>query len=143
MTDHPLDEAAETIARRYRRARKIVEVGVGRNPHVARRLTQLLPHIEIILVDKDPEAVEYLGRLGFKAVRDDVARPDPRLYGSADLIYSIHPPPELIPHLIRLAESVGSDLMVKPLSEDAYLAGLRPCERIGGLYLLVSRGENP
>ncbi len=138
---HPLSETAKTIAERYPWARKIIEVGVGWNPQVAKELRKLLPEAEIILVDKNPEAVEHLKTLGFKAVRDDIINPDHEIYMSSTLIYSIHPPPELIPYMIQLAEKVGADLLIKPLSEDAYLAELNTKRRVGSMYLLVSHGE--
>ena len=96
-----------------------------------------MPRAEILLVDKNPEVVKYLRKRGFKAFQDDITNPRLHLYRGADLIYSVHPPPELLPYLIRLAERVKAALLVKPLSEDAYLAGLDPGWKIDDLYLLV------
>ena len=124
-------ELAEFISSRYSSARKIVEIGVGRSPYTALRLRKLLSKTDLILVDIDGRVVEDLRRLGFKAVKDDVQVPRLEIYKNADLLYSIRPPFELIPKLIDLASLIGSDLLIAPLSEDAYLSGVgRGFERI-------------
>jgi len=96
---------------------------VGRAPWTALELRRLLPHAEVILVDRDPEALKEVGKAGFKTLLDDVARPRIREYGGADLLYSIHPPAELRDPILDLASKVGAGILVKPLSEDAYLYG--------------------
>ena len=122
---------AELISKQYSSARKIVEVGVGRSPYTALQLRKLLPKTDLILVDIDGRVVEELRRIGFKAVRDDIQTPRLEIYENADLLYSIRPPFELIPKLIDLASLTGSDLLIAPLSEDAYLSGIgRGFERI-------------
>lgn len=68
--------------------------------------------------------VKWLLELGLKAFIDDVLKPRIELYKSADLIYSIRPPSELIPKIIELSELVSSDVLIAPLSEDAYLSEL-------------------
>ena len=124
-------ELAELISKQYSFARKIVEIGVGRSPYTALRLRKLLPKTDLILVDVDERVVEELRKLGFKAVRDDIQAPRLEIYENADLLYSVRPPFELIPRLIDLASLIGSDLIIAPLSEDAYLSGIgRGFERI-------------
>ena len=115
---------AEFISKQYSSARKIVEIGVGRSPYTALQIRKFLPETELILVDVDEQVVEELRRLGFKAVRDDIQTPRLEIYENADLLYSIRPPFELIPRLIDLASLIGSDLIIAPLSEDAYLSGI-------------------
>ena len=117
-------EIAEFISRRYFSAKKIVEIGVGLSPYVALHLSSKLPEAEIIVTDIDERVVKWLLDLGLKAFVDDVSRPRLNLYESADLIYSIRPPFELIPKMIELSDLVSSDILIAPLSEDAYLSEL-------------------
>ncbi len=51
-------------------------------------------------------------------VVDDITNPDLSIYKDATLIYSIRPPEELQNHIKRVAESVGADLIIKPLSTE-------------------------
>jgi uncharacterized UPF0146 family protein len=53
---------------------------------------------------------------------DDVTEPDFSLYSSVDLIYSLRPPQELVPYMVRLAKTISADLIVKPLTSD-YVGG--------------------
>jgi uncharacterized UPF0146 family protein len=50
---------------------------------------------------------------------DDVTMPVVSLYDDRDIIYSMRPPPELIPYMKKLAETISADLIVKPLSTDS------------------------
>lgn len=117
-------ELAEFISKQYSFARKIVEIGIGRSPYTALQLRKLLPETDLILVDVDEQVVEELRSLGLKAIRDDIQTPRLEIYEDADLLYSIRPPFELIPKLMDLASMIGSDLLIAPLSEDAYLSGI-------------------
>jgi len=49
---------------------------------------------------------------------DDITDPDLFFYRNTGLIYSIKPPPELVPHMKKTAECVSADLIVKPLASD-------------------------
>lgn len=117
-------EIAEFISQRYFSAKKIVEIGVGLSPYVALHLSSKLPEAEIIVTDVDERVVKWLLKLGLKVFMDDVSKPRLRLYESADLIYSIRPPFELIPKIMELGEIISSDVLIAPLSEDAYLSEL-------------------
>jgi hypothetical protein len=99
---------AEYIAKNYSNAKKIVEVGAGREFSVLQELRKKL-NAQIIATD----VVESGG-----IVKDDVAEPDISIYKDAELIYSIRPPPELYPHLENIARKVGADLIVRSLSSD-------------------------
>ena len=116
-------ELALFIFQNFRNAKKIIELGVGFSPQTAIKLRQLLPRIEIIVVDKNPEALKGLDSYGLKAVQDDLFKPKLEIYRSTDLLYSIHPPLELIEPMKNLAERVKAPLLIKPLSEDAYFYG--------------------
>lgn len=119
-------EIASYISSHYSDAEKIVELGVGFAPWIALELRRLLPHSRIIVVDKNPEALRSLGGKGLELVLDDFLTPALKHYIGASLLYSIHPPPELLPHMLVLAERVRAAFLVKPLSEDAYFYGFHP-----------------
>ena len=117
-------EIAEFILGRYPSAKKIVEIGVGWSPYTALQLKSKLPEAELIVTDVNEQVAKQLLKYGLKAFIDDVSNPRVELYEGADLIYSIRPPFELIPKIIKLGEIVASDVLIAPLSEDAYLSDL-------------------
>ncbi|MEM3897719.1 MAG: UPF0146 family protein, partial [Nitrososphaerota archaeon] len=133
------------ISKLYPRARKIVEVGVGRSPHALLQLRSLLMEAEIVATDIDPEAVKELNQMGIKAFIDDIFKPNEKVYEGADLIYSIRPPSELIPKLAELGRKVGTDVLIIPLSEDEYLSDLSGWERLeeDGIIVYLLRGSSP
>jgi uncharacterized protein len=100
---------SEYIIANYRDASLIVEVGVGWFPLVALTLQEHL-NMDIIMTDIKP----YHSNV----VIDDIANPDLNIYKDATLIYSIRPPEELQKHIIMVSESVGADLIIKPLSTE-------------------------
>lgn len=99
---------SEYIITNYEDASRIVEVGVGGFTLVAFTLKEHL-NLDIIMTDIKPYA---------KVTVDDITDPDMDIYKNADLIYSIRPPEELQPHIIRVAEFVRADLIIKPLSTE-------------------------
>ena len=88
---------------------KIAEVGIGEFSKVADTLSQK-ENITLIKTDINPYSDEV--------IRDDVTNPDLRLYEDVDIIYSIRPPSELQPHLVNLAQRTGSQLIIKPLTNE-------------------------
>jgi hypothetical protein len=115
-----MDEAAvaDAIVRRFPAARRIVEVGIGRNPGVARRLATRLPGVELVVTDTDGGCLAEHAQLPARAVRDDVAAPDVALYRGADLVYAVRMPPELVGALARLAGLARVPVLLAPLSGD-------------------------
>ena len=51
-------------------------------------------------------------------IKDDITTPNLKLYYDVDIIYSIRPPSELQPYLIKLAEDINSQLIIKPLTNE-------------------------
>jgi uncharacterized protein len=100
---------SEYIIANYKNASLIVEVGVGGFPLVALTLQEHL-NIDIIITDIKP----YHDMV----VVDNITKPDLNIYRGASLIYSIRPPEELQNHIKRVAEVVGADLIIKPLSTE-------------------------
>lgn len=106
-----MDRVADYISAHY--DGRVVEVGVGSNTQVADILRRR-GH-DVVVTDIEDHSHE-----GF--VQDDVTNPDLRVYEDASLIYSVRPPYELHGALQDLAEVVGVDLLIVPLSgEDSPL----------------------
>lgn len=102
------NDFSEYIIANYGKASRIVEVGVGGFTVVAFTLKEHL-NLDIVMTDIKPYA---------NITVDDITDPDLEIYRDADLIYSIRPPEELQQHIIRVAEYVGADLIIKPLSSE-------------------------
>lgn len=100
---------SEYIIANYKDASLIVEVGMGGFPLVALTLKEHL-NMDIIMTDIKPYHDEV--------VVDDITNPNLDIYSGATLIYSIRPPEELQNHIKKVAESVGADLIIKPLSTE-------------------------
>ena len=95
--------------------RDVAEIGIGHFPDIAFAL--LKQGVKVFATD-----VRQFRYDGLSVMLDDVTEPDFSLYSSVDLIYSLRPPPELIPYIIRLAKAVSADVIVRPLTSD-YLDG--------------------
>ena len=123
MTKPPkyFKEIAELIANLYPDAEKIVEIGVGSAPWTLLNLRKLLPKTILLAVDVDQDSIMKLRELGLNAEIDDILNPRIELYQKSNLIYSIRPPMELINPMSKVAEKVGADILIFPLSEDSYL----------------------
>jgi uncharacterized protein len=102
-------DLAHYIINNYSKANKIIEVGVGRFPEVALILEEYL-NIDIIMTDIKPSHTEI--------IKDDITKPNLKIYNNSSLIYSIRPPPELHPYLINLAKKILSDLIILPVSTE-------------------------
>ncbi|HYA32522.1 MAG TPA: UPF0146 family protein [Candidatus Bathyarchaeia archaeon] len=93
---------------------KVVEVGSGRYSAVALALHS---HYDVTATDiLETNAVD--SRLKPLYIKDDVTRPDLGLYRGARLIYSIRPPIEIQPYILKLSERVGADMLIKPLGSE-------------------------
>jgi uncharacterized UPF0146 family protein len=108
------------------------EIGVGCFPDVAYALQG--EGLKIFATDIKPFKYD-----GIRVFVDDVTGPDISLYRCVDLIYSMRPPPELVPYMMRLAEMVSADLIIKPLSAD-YVEGLS-LMRCGDIVFFIWSGH--
>ncbi|GBE56655.1 MAG TPA: hypothetical protein ENH13_01405 [Euryarchaeota archaeon] len=97
------------IAANYSGAEKIVEIGMGPEDSVYKALKREMD-AEILAVDICPSG---------DALFDDIFEPDIEKYSGASLIYSIRPNPELILPLQKIAQTVGADLLIRPLTTDS------------------------
>lgn len=89
-----------------RRPVNIAEVGIGKFTMVYDFLNSQ-EGINIIKIDIDP-ADETV-------VKDDITNPDPRLYENLDIIYSIRPPSEIQPYILKLKKYNNAMIIIKPL----------------------------
>ncbi len=112
------DELVEYIGENYSRASKIVELGVGSRIEVAERIKKHLPLTEVLVMDNDETSVRRHLTSPVRAVADDVMSPQMPIYKDATLVYSVHPPLEIVGPMMELAGRVGADLLVVPRSDE-------------------------
>lgn len=86
---------------------KIAEIAVGKFDMISRML-QEKENITLIKTDISPADASI--------IKDDITNPNLELYRDVDIIYSIRPPSELQPHLVKLAEKTDATLIIKPLT---------------------------
>jgi uncharacterized protein len=129
------EQLVDWIKQNYVDARKIVEIGVGHRIDVAERVSQALPRAEVLVTDKDESWVRSRKSGRLRAIADDVMFPSLNLYQGASLVYCLNPPGEILPALEKLANGVGADLLVVPISDE-----LHEFQR-GGWRELVIRGR--
>ncbi len=110
------EDLADFIAENYKNAEKIVEIGVGAYPWVAKRLKERLPNARVVVTDTDEEKLAYAKKVcpELEPVLDDILNPQVKVYEGADLIYSIRPPPELISEILKLVLKIGCGLLIRP-----------------------------
>ena len=51
---------------------------------------------------------------------DDVTAPKLEIYSDSSLIYSIRPPPEIVPYILRVAKTVNADVLIRPFGNEFY-----------------------
>src|SRR5207247_3142261 len=93
---------------------KSVQRGVGSQIDVAERIKKHLPLAEVLVMDNDEASVRRHVTSPVRAVADDVMSPQMPIYKDATLVYSIHPPLEIVGPMVELAGRVGADLLVVP-----------------------------
>ena len=88
---------------------KIAEIGVGKFDRIADYLASK-DNIDLIKTDIAPKDKTV--------IKDDITNPNMDLYKDRDIIYSIRPPSELQPYIVKLAVEIGSHLIIKPLTNE-------------------------
>jgi uncharacterized protein len=96
------------ITERYDNA---AEIGIGHCPDVAIALRN--KGLRVFTTDIMP----FLYK-GVDVLVDDITSPNLSLYEGIDLIYSMRPPPEIVPYIARLAKTISADVIIKPLSSE-------------------------
>jgi uncharacterized UPF0146 family protein len=112
------DDLVEYVCENYSRASKIVELGVGNRIDVAQKIKKSLPLAEVLVTDKDLASVRKHMTSRVRAIADDVMFPQIPIYQNASLVYSIHPPFEILASMVDLAGKIGADLLVVPRSDE-------------------------
>ena len=112
------DDLVDYVRENYSRASKIVELGVGSRIDVAERIKKHLPMAEVLVTDRDEASVRKHATRRVRAVADDLMFPQTSIYQNASLMYSIHPPFEILAPMVALAGSIGADLLIVPRSEE-------------------------
>ena len=103
-----IEELAHFIAGRYSSA---AEIGIGHFPDVAFELIKR--GVSVLATD-----IRTFRYPGLNVIIDDITEPDLALYRGIKLIYSMRPPPELIPYLKSLAAQIPADCLIKALSDE-------------------------
>jgi uncharacterized UPF0146 family protein len=112
------DDLVDYVRENYSRASKIVEVGVGSRIEVAEKIKKSLPLAEVLVTDKDEAWVRQHTTSQIRAVADDVRFPQTPVYENSSLLYSIHPPFEIVEPMVLLARRIKADLLVVPRSDE-------------------------
>lgn len=88
---------------------KIAEIAIGKYDRIAEILSskQNITLIKTDILPKDSTVI-----------KDDITKPNLELYRDINIIYSIRPPSELQPYLVKLAQEIGSQLIIKPLTNE-------------------------
>jgi uncharacterized UPF0146 family protein len=106
------ERTAAALADRFADADRAVEVGIGTNAAVARRLADR--GVAVTATDVHDRSVPD----GVRFVRDDVTDPAPAVYRGADLVYALNCPPELHRALRAVAALVAADCRFTTLGGD-------------------------
>ena len=88
---------------------KIVEVGVGKFLEISEILSSK-ENVTLIRTDINPK--------DSTVIKDDITNPNMKIYENTNLIYSIRPPSELQPYLVKLANNINAQLIIKPLTNE-------------------------
>ena len=104
------EDIAGYIKANYPQGSRVVEVGIGQHPEVARLLKG---DYELICTD-----VMASGPGGLRYETDDIFKPRMELYEKASLIYSIRPPTDMQGSIASVAKEVGADLLIRPFSSE-------------------------
>src|SRR5207245_3692873 len=116
------DDLVEYVRENYSRASKIVELGVGSRIDVAGRIRKHLPLTEILVTDKDEAWVRKHMTSQVRAIADDVMFPQTPIYQNASLIYSIHPPFEIVEPMDCQVGSIAGNLLVVRRCDEAEMS---------------------
>lgn len=114
----------------------IVEVGIGHYLKVAKTLKDY--GVNITVVDIKRDVIDRAKREGLNGQLDDVFNPKLEVYKYADLIYSIRPPRDLQYQLLKLSKRYRVPLIIRPLSGEFVVDGLKLINYRGEILYLYS-----
>jgi len=113
-------DIASYIVTNYQKATKIIEIGIGNLPLIAVEIKKKLPTTLFLVVDINQVMLEDIARRypELVTVVDDVFSPNISIYQNASLIYSIRPPAEMLPAMLKIAKQVKADLIIRPVMDE-------------------------
>jgi len=129
------EDIADFIVKNYGSAKKIVEVGVGAYPWVAKIVKECLSNIIVVVTDVDGDKLASVRDVCPELVlaSNNILKPQLKVYDGADLIYSLRPPTELVSEIFNLALRVGCDILIRPYSHEE--GGYDYPKRLGWKYV--------
>jgi hypothetical protein len=132
------DGLANFVITNYPKGSRIVEVGIGSHPEVAEILAGDFEVICTDIHDTGPDVA------GLKYVKDDIFKPDHKIYRGASLIYSIRPPVDMQDSIAAIASLVGADLIIRPFSSEKsdlkrYFKNFRVVNHKGATFFLYKK----
>ena len=107
-----LDSTRDGLVDRLSAYDRVVEVGIGHNPALARALAEV--GVAVTATDIQPRAVPPT----VEFVVDDLTAPDPEVYADAGAVYGLNLPPELHRPAVSLASEVAATLVFTTLGGD-------------------------
>ena len=107
-----LNSTRDTLTDRLSGYRRVVEVGIGREPAVAASLTE--SGVEVTATDLHPREVPPAVAFAL----DDLTAPERSLYAGAGAIYGLNLPPELHRPALELTRDVGAEFLFTTLGGD-------------------------
>jgi len=113
-------DIASYIVANYQKASKIIEIGIGNLPLIAVEIKKRLPTTLLLVVDINQAVLEDIARKYPRLVTvvDDVFSPNIGVYQNVNLIYSIRPPAEMLPAMLKIAKEVKADLIIRPITDE-------------------------
>lgn len=131
---HIEESIGRYIGKHYKR---VVEVGFGGNITAASIIQNMGGSVLCI----DIRLYPFIQTI--PSVVDDITDPDLSLYMGSDCIYAIRPGIEMLPDLIAIAKTAGSDLIVYHLGCEVYRDGgaIIDCGVILHRYVTSEREE--
>ena len=113
-------DIASYIVANYQKATKIIEIGIGNLPLIAVEIKKRLPTTLLLVVDINQAVLEDIARKYPRLVTvvDDVFSPNIGVYQNVNLIYSIRPPAEMLPAMLKIAKEVKADLIIRPITDE-------------------------
>ncbi len=137
MTIIGYEDIAGFIKTKYPPGSRIIEVGIGGHPEVARLLQG---DFQVVCTD-----VFEPGPAGLHYAKDDIFKPDVSIYKGASLIYSIRPPVDMQDSMAAIAQRVGADLLIRPFSSERtdlkrYFRNFKCINRGSAVFFLYDNG---
>lgn len=101
------EELGEYILKNNKTPINITEIGIGKYYDISNYLNKQ-ENVNLKMTDINPSREDI--------IKDDIKNPNMEIYENSNVIYSIRPPYEIQPYLIKISKKVNSELIIKPLT---------------------------